>query len=44
MGPNEKVLKLSTENEILLKNLNRLTKQDTETKQKFEKRETKMKV
>ena len=37
MSPNEKVLKLSAENEVLLKNLNRLTKIEADNKQKLEK-------
>ena len=44
MSPNEKVLKLSAENEVLLKNLNRLTKIEADNKQKLEKNTGKMKV
>ena len=44
MSPNEKILKLSAENETLLKNLNRLTKIEADNKQKLEKNTGKMKV
>ena len=37
MNPNEKVLKLSAENENLLKNLNKLTKSDYDLRLQLEK-------
>ncbi len=44
MNPNEKVLKLSAENENLLKNLNKLTKSDYDIRLKLEKSNLKIKV
>ena len=44
MSPNEKVLKLSAENDNLMKNLNRLTKSDNDLRAKLDKSCIKIKV